>query len=149
MIALSSSGRRSGSTVSVHSGSTNGSVSLILRLEGLLALCCAGIAYAAVSADWPRFALLFLVPDISMLGYLAGKSIGAASYNLGHSYLSPGALALAGFAAHVPVVYPVALIWVAHIGFDRALGYGLKYPAGFGVTHLGAVGRGSRATASD
>jgi hypothetical protein len=26
------------------------------------------------------------------------------------------------------------MIWLAHIGFDRALGYGLKYSSGFGVT---------------
>ena len=34
-----------------------------------------------------------------------------------------------------------ALIWAAHIGFDRALGYGLKYPTSFGETHLGRIGR--------
>ena len=27
------------------------------------------------------------------------------------------------------------------IGIDRALGYGLKYTAGFGLTHLGRIGK--------
>jgi hypothetical protein len=39
-----------------------------------------------------------------------------------------------------PIAGSVALIWLAHIGFDRALGYGLKYKAGFGFTHLGRIG---------
>ena len=30
----------------------------------------------------------------------------------------------------------VALIWTAHIGFDRMLGYGLKDVSGFKKTHL-------------
>jgi len=33
----------------------------------------------------------------------------------------------------------MALIWAAHIGFDRFLGYGLKYPVAFRVTHLGSI----------
>jgi hypothetical protein len=35
----------------------------------------------------------------------------------------------------------LATIWIAHIGFDRALGYGLKYGSGFTHTHLGRIGR--------
>jgi hypothetical protein len=35
----------------------------------------------------------------------------------------------------------IAMIWLAHIGFDRALGYGLKYASGFGFTHLGRIGK--------
>ena len=38
------------------------------------------------------------------------------------------------------------MIWCAHIGFDRALGYGLKSAAGFEFTHLGRIGRGARRT---
>jgi hypothetical protein len=30
---------------------------------------------------------------------------------------------------------------LAHVGMDRAVGYGLKYPTAFGRTHLGVVGR--------
>jgi hypothetical protein len=79
-----------------------------------------------------------------MLGYLANRSAGALFYNIAHSYLSPALLALAGLLTQTPALYPIALIWAAHIGFDRMLGYGLKYAVGFGVTHLGAKGRARR-----
>jgi hypothetical protein len=51
------------------------------------------------------------------------------------------ALTLVGFFVGVPAAAAGGLIWIAHIGFDRALGYGLKYPTGFGDTHLGRIGR--------
>jgi hypothetical protein len=35
----------------------------------------------------------------------------------------------------------LGLIWCAHIGLDRAIGYGLKYGASFGHTRLGRIGR--------
>ena len=113
----------------------------ILRLEGAAVLAAASAAYAQLGAGWPLFAILFLTPDVSMLGYLFGRRIGAASYNLGHSYVLPAALGLFGvwLSQHLPVA--LSLIWVAHIGFDRMLGYGLKYPTDFGHTHLGVVGR--------
>jgi hypothetical protein len=38
-----------------------------------------------------------------------------------------------------PVVVAVALIWFAHIGMDRTVGYGLKYPTSFKDTHLQRV----------
>lgn len=116
-----------------------------LRLEGfsafLLAVFVYGRQHALGHASWPMFALLFFAPDLTMLGYLAGQRIGAAAYNAVHSYILP--LALAGFAmlgAHRAAL-PYALIWIAHIGFDRTLGYGLKYGSGFGHTHLGWIGK--------
>jgi hypothetical protein len=122
-------------------GAAHGPVRLILRLEGLVVLASAASAYAAVSGDWLLFALLFLTPDLSMFGYLAGRSIGAICYNAGHSYISPAAIALFGFVTGAPSAYGLALIWIAHIGFDRMLGYGLKYASAFGDTHLGLIGK--------
>ena len=113
----------------------------ILRLEGAAALAAAVGAYAHMGAGWGLFALLFLVPDLSMLAYLAGPRAGAAGYNLGHSYLGPVVLGLAGLGLGQPPEVSVALIWIAHIGFDRMLGYGLKYGTAFGHTHLGTVGK--------
>lgn len=75
-----------------------------------------------------------------MLGYLAGPRPGALAYNLAHSHVVPALVGGAGFAAGNEAALAVALVWVAHIGFDRALGYGLKYPTGFTATHLGAIG---------
>lgn len=110
---------------------------ILLRLEGLLVLAGATMAYAWLGASWWMFALLFLIPDLSMLGYLVNRRIGAAIYNAGHSYLLPACLAAFGWLSDLPNLFPIALIWVAHIGFDRAVGYGLKYPDAFKHTHLG------------
>jgi hypothetical protein len=123
------------------SGETAGTVRLVLRLEGLCVLVAALLAYAKFGVGWGTFALLFLVPDISFLGYLAGPRIGAVSYNIAHSYIGAVICVVISFLLAAPFFLSAGMIWSAHIGFDRALGYGLKYAAGFGFTHLGRIGR--------
>ncbi len=76
-----------------------------------------------------------------MIGYLINKRVGAWMYNFGHSYLTPSAVALLGIALGTTIFWPIALIWAAHIGFDRLVGYGLKYSEAFGATHLGWKGK--------
>ncbi|MGJ7510333.1 DUF4260 domain-containing protein [Variovorax sp. GT1P44] len=112
----------------------------MLRAEGLLVLVAAVAAYAQLGAGWGAFAMLFLLPDLSFLGYLAGPRVGAAAYNAAHSYIGPIATLMLGSLGGSPVAMAAGLIWCAHIGFDRALGYGLKYATGFGTTHLGRIG---------
>jgi hypothetical protein len=112
-----------------------------LRLEGLAVAALSIALYARSGASWWLFAVLWLVPDFSMLGYLVNSRIGAHSYNAVHSYILPSALALAAFLPHRQALLPFALIWFNHIGVDRLLGYGLKYPAGFGFTHLSRLGK--------
>ena len=108
----------------------------LVRLEGLAAVVLAVWWYAAFGASWVLFAILFLAPDIAMLGYLAGPRAGAALYNLVHTYTSAAILAgLGTVTGHRLLVY-LALILAAHIGVDRLLGFGLKYPSGFKDTHL-------------
>ena len=114
-----------------------GTPRVLLRLEGLAVLVLAVIGYAKLGGHVGLFALCFLLPDLSMLGYLAGRRVGAASYNTAHSYLTPAVLALFGVLFTMPGLLLAAAIWAAHIGFDRALGYGLKYGTAFGHTHLG------------
>lgn len=126
-------------------GSADGGVRGLLRLEGLALLCGAATLYWRMGGDWKLFALLFLAPDLSFAGYLAGPRAGAVAYNALHSTLGPLALAAAGIVLHLPLAANVALIWLAHVGFDRAAGYGLKYGAGFGFTHLGRIGRAAKA----
>ncbi|MDQ0475042.1 DUF4260 domain-containing protein [Labrys wisconsinensis] len=123
------------------SGAVVGAPRLLLRLEGVAALAAAVLAYAAGGHDWTVFALLFLAPDLTMLGYVGGPGIGAALYNLGHTYVVPAGLGALGWVAGQPWLLASALVWIAHIGFDRALGYGLKYDDAFGHTHLGRSGR--------
>lgn len=116
-------------------------VALLLRLEGLAAAAISAVLYARTGASWWLFVMLWLTPDLSMLGYLAGPGRGASIYNAIHTYVTPAALALVGLLLHSTAVLPFALIWLNHIGVDRLLGYGLKYRAGFGWTHLGSRGR--------
>ena len=127
--------------VTTFTGGVKGGVALVLRLEGLGVLAGAVLAYQLLDGNWWTFALLFLTPDFSMLGYVVGRQVGAFTYNLGHSYLSPGSLALAALLLHRADLLPLLLIWAAHIGFDRFVGYGLKYSSAFGATHLGWKGR--------
>jgi hypothetical protein len=86
-----------------------------------------------------EFFLLFLLPDLLMVGYLFGVGTGAWAYNAGHTYSVSVALWLLAYLGHLPSLTPLALIWAAHIAFDRLLGYGLKYPSAFKDTHLGRV----------
>lgn len=94
------------------------------------------LTYSQMGGSWLLFAALFLVPDVSMVGYLKDSRLGAATYNSLHTYIGPAVLAAASWLGGSPTAGYAALIWAAHIGFDRVLGYGLKSPAGFGVTHL-------------
>jgi hypothetical protein len=109
---------------------------ILLRLEGAVILALSVLLYSINGESWLLFILLFLVPDLSMLGYLSGPRTGAASYNLFHTYILPGLLAALGLLTESPLLVSLALVWFAHIGFDRMVGYGLKYPNGFFDTHL-------------
>jgi hypothetical protein len=111
----------------------------LLHLEGAAVLLAAGILYQQTHAGWAWFALLFLIPDFSMLGYLANKKIGALLYNFGHTYTAPLLLLLILSLCQQTTYAWLALIWLAHIGFDRLLGYGLKYETAFKDTHLQRV----------
>ncbi len=110
-----------------------------LRLEGLAVVALATLLYARSGASWWLFAALWLVPDLSMLGYLAGPRRGSYCYNAVHSYILPIALVAAALLFSRSVLIPYALIWFHHIGLDRLLGYGLKYPYSFTQTHLKTV----------
>ena len=122
-------------------GSATGSVRWLLRVEGLVVFIAALFANSRWGLGWGTFALYFLVPDVSFLGYLAGSRVGAFTYNLAHSYLSAIICLMAGLLLPAPVFLATGIIWCAHIGFDRALGYGLKYSQGFSYTHLGLIGK--------
>ena len=121
-----------------------GGVRGLLRLEGLTLFAAMVFLYALWGGSWWVFAILFLAPDLSFIAYLSDAKSGAVVYNAAHSYLAPVALMTLGFALGEPLILSIAMIWLAHIGLDRALGYGLKYSAGFGFTHLGRIGRGAK-----
>src|SRR5262249_31644533 len=118
-----------------------GAVRRILQAEGLAVFIAALIAYAHLGFSWKLFVLLFLAPDLSFLAYSAGPRVGAHAYNLVHNYVAATAVGIIGFAFDKPLLVTLALIWIAHIGLDRLLGYGLKYSSSFGDTHLGRIGK--------
>jgi Domain of unknown function (DUF4260) len=122
-------------------GAATGGVKILLRLEGLTLFAGMTLLYAVWGGSWWIYAILFLAPDLSFLAYLANPKAGAIVYNATHSYMAPVAMMTSGFALASPLWLSVAMIWMAHIGIDRALGYGLKYSAGFSFTHLGRIGR--------
>ena len=121
-------------------GAVEGMPRLLLRIEGAALALAALFGYYRVGASWWLFAALILVPDVSFAGYLVNTRIGAIVYNTMHVTLGPLILGALGFLLPSFDLIAVALIWAVHIGVDRALGYGLKYGAGFGLTHLGRIG---------
>jgi hypothetical protein len=115
---------------------------LLLQLEGLalLALACAAYQHL-VPHRWLLFALLFLAPDLGLLGYATGAPrFAAALYNSLHTFTLPVSFGLASYFTASHTGLALALIWFAHISFDRALGYGLKFAEGFKPTHLQRAG---------
>jgi Domain of unknown function (DUF4260) len=112
---------------------------LLLHVEGGAVFVASLILYAYTGGNWLIFALLILAPDLSALGYLAGTKVGAYVYNTFHFYLWPAGLALYGLLGSNPLAMQLAFIWAAHIGADRMLGFGLKYPTEFKDTHLNRV----------
>ena len=108
----------------------------LLRVEGAAGVLVALLLYGRTGGSWLVFIALFLVPDASMLGYLAGPRTGAAAYNVIHTYALAALGAGYGVVSGQPVAVSLALILFAHIATDRFLGFGLKYPSGFKETHL-------------
>jgi hypothetical protein len=109
---------------------------VLLRVEGGVVLAFSVFLYWQAHAGWLLFAVLFLAPDLSMLGYLRNVRVGAAVYNAVHTLTVPLLLLLYAVATKRLLPVPYALIWTAHIGVDRLLGFGLKYPTHFKDTHL-------------
>ncbi|HEY1500458.1 MAG TPA: DUF4260 domain-containing protein [Acidobacteriaceae bacterium] len=113
----------------------------ILRIEGTCALVASVSGYFLfLHGHWGLFAVLILAPDLSLLGYATKNLRFAANlYNLAHNYALPVILGLIAWKWNSPFSAEIAAIWVAHIGMDRMLGFGLKYPQAFKPTHLQTV----------
>jgi hypothetical protein len=123
-------------------GMVDGAVRTWLRLEGLAGFAAGLAVYGMAGGSWLALIPLLLLPDLSAIGYLAGPRIGAFAYNLAHTW-APGvaALGVGVWTASIPLEVAGAIL-IAHVGADRAAGYGLKLPTSFQDTHLGRIGRG-------
>ena len=112
---------------------------VLLHLEGLAVLGASIYFYAFFDYSWILFMVLLFAPDLSMIGYLFNAKVGSVTYNLFHTYSVPLGTVVLGLFLSYELVVAIGLIWSAHIGLDRLLGYGLKYPTHFKDTHLNRV----------
>lgn len=115
------------------------------RIEGAIIAVVALVLTFMVNAGlgWWVWIVVLLAPDLSMLGYLLGARTGAAVYNLFHLYAGGLLLLLIGMVLGATALMTFGLLWLVHVGADRALGFGLKQPTGFADTHLGKLHSGA------
>ena len=115
------------------------------RVEGgiIFAVGLAFFWHARDTLPWWGALLIFFAPDLSFFAYLLGPRIGAFCYNAVHIYAFGAVLLVIGLMMPIPLLAALGALWLAHSGFDRMLGYGLKSPEGFSFTHLGRIGKGS------
>jgi hypothetical protein len=118
-------------------GSVFGGPKVILRLEGAVLFAASIAIFAAQGQSWWLYPALLLAPDIFMFGYLRNTKLGSVIYNLGHSYPAAALVTAVGFMFGSDFTIALGAIWFGHIGWDRMLGYGLKYGTSFKHTHLG------------
>ena len=112
-----------------------------LRIEAAAAFIAGLALYGALGGAWPLVLPLLIVPDVSAIGYLRGPRLGAVTYNVVHNWAFGLGVLGAGLALGSSAVALAGAILIAHVGMDRALGYGLKLPTSFGDTHLGRIGK--------
>ena len=118
-------------------GSVIGGPKMLLRLEGAVLFAASIAAFASQGQAWWIYPALLLAPDVFMLGYIKTTKLGSITYNLGHSYPAAAMVTALGFINGSSLTIALGAIWFGHIGWDRMLGYGLKYGTSFKHTHLG------------
>lgn len=112
----------------------------LLRLEEALLFAGGMYLFSLLPYAWWWFPALILLPDIGMLGYLAGPKAGAWTYNVFHHRGLGFAIGLLGLYLGNPLWGAAGVILFSHTAMDRMLGYGLKYEKGFIFTHQGTIG---------
>lgn len=109
---------------------------LLLKAESLAIMLSAIALYARFEGNWLMFIVLLFAPDLSMIGYRVSPRLGSIVYNTVHTFVAPILLAALALTLNSSLALQLALIWFAHIGMDRLMGFGLKYPTAFKDTHL-------------
>lgn len=126
--------------MSTPEGSRAG-VCWLLRIEAAAVVTAMTVVAWHFGPPWWLAVLILAAPDLAFIAYVRGPRLGAAVYNVAHSYIGPALLFALWHFTDSPCVGAVAALWALHIGADRALGFGLKYPTAFADTHLGQIGR--------
>lgn len=113
----------------------------LLKLEEIALFLFCIFLFNQLNFAWWWFPALLLLPDLGMLGYLISTKAGAFTYNLLHHRLVATSVAFYALTYGSDYWKLAAIILFAHISFDRAMGYGLKYNDSFSNTHLGVIGK--------
>ncbi len=117
----------------------------IISLEYLTVAVLVALFYIVVGGfPWYWLVIFFFVFDLSAVGYFINPKVGAIVYNIGHSLIGPGLLAMVYIGTTNDAILFVTLVWLFHIFVDRALGYGLKHTTSFHHTHLGPIGKAKK-----
>jgi len=129
----------SAQSITAQSVSTLSMPRLLLHLEGVALLAAALVLYANQGFSWWTFAWMLLLPDIPLFLYPINQRIGSVAYNLVHTIIVPIAVGLFSLLNGSELGLQIALIWLAHIGMDHAVGYGFKYLGNMKETHFARV----------
>jgi len=113
---------------------------ILLKIEELFLFGLSLFLFSGLDYSWGWYALLFLTPDLSMLGYLINPRVGSWTYNLIHHKGLAVALYTLGYLTTNPALQFAGTLLLGHSSLDRVFGYGLKYPDAFKNTHLGVIG---------
>jgi hypothetical protein len=140
-IAASNVAANGATTGSPADGMVVGTPRRLLRVEGAALFAGSLIAYSTTDQAWWLVPLTWLLPDLTMIGYLGGTRLGSYLYDVGHTTPIPAGIVAIGWWQDKSLVLALGLVWLAHIGLDRLIGYGLKYDDLFQHTHLGRLGR--------
>ncbi len=119
-----------------------------LRAEGLAAFVAGLAIFGSAGGPWLLAIPLLLVPDLSTIGYLRGPRLGALTYNVVHNWALGLIVLGVGAWSGIAALTLAGAILIAHVGMDRAAGYGLKLPTSFQETHLGLIGKARAAAQS-
>lgn len=112
----------------------------LLKLEEIGQFLLSIILFNQLEYTWWVFPACLLLPDLSMMGYMANPKLGAQIYNLfHHKLLAIGVLALGFWMDNTPLAL-AGVILFGHAAMDRMFGYGLKFSDDFKHTHLGWIG---------
>jgi hypothetical protein len=116
----------------------------LIRLEELFLFLLSIFLFAQLDYVWWWYLILFLAPDIGMVGYVANPRGGAITYDLVHHKAVAVTAYVVGASLGSPVLQLVGVIILGHSSLDRVFGYGLKYTDSFKHTHLGQLGASSQ-----
>lgn len=111
-------------------------IKTITKLEGIVVFLFCLYFYNQLESSWLMFVLLWIVPDVSMVGYLKNSKLGAMTYNLAHNFIASLLLVALGIFLENSIIISLGIIWTSHVALDRFLGFGLKYENSFKETHV-------------